>query len=160
MKKISVLFIMLAIGISSMTAQQVVKKNSGGTVTGGTATPAATTTNQPAVVKKNAGGTATPATPAAPAKSAKKGGMTGKVCTLVGCATGKPSYPSKEEANRMVSRGEILCVMVGKKCCIVLNGDGTNASNKLANYGGGNVTITGKMLSKGGMNVILADSMQ
>lgn len=159
MKKISVLFIMLALSIGSITAQPVVKKNSGGTATGGTTTPAATT-SQPAVVKKNAGGVATPATPAAPAKSAKKGGMTGKICTMLSCASGKPSYPSKEEANRMASRGEILCVMVGKKCYIVVNGDGTNASNKLANYAGGNVTITGKSFTKGGMSVIVADSMQ
>jgi hypothetical protein len=105
------------------------------------------------------GSTATATTPASSAK-APKGAMVGKVCTLMSVVSGKVAYPGKDEAMKMANRGEILCVMVGKRACIVLNSDGTNASTKLAAFGGGNVTIMGKMLSRSGMNVLLADSMQ
>lgn len=103
-----------------------------------------------------AGSTTTATTSA----KAPKGAMVGKVCTLVSVASGKVAYPGKDEAMKMANRGEILCVMVGRRACIVLNSDGTNASTKLAAYGGGNVAIMGRMLSRGGVNVILADSMQ
>lgn len=107
-----------------------------------------------------AGSTTTTSTTPASSAKAPKGAMVGKVCTLMSVASGKVTYPGKDEAMKMANRGEILCVMVGKRACVVLNSDGTNASTKLAAFGGGNVTIMGRMLSRGGVNVLLADSMQ
>ena len=87
-------------------------------------------------------------------------GWTGSVCTLVGCASGKSSVLSKADAKTSVSRNELLCLCVKNACYIVLNGDGTNASAQLAELAGGDVTVTGKLLKKGGVNVILADSIK
>lgn len=47
-------------------------------------------------------------------------------------------------------------VLSGKKLYLVVNADGTSAGNKLAN--GGTVTVSGKIMSKGGMNMITANS--
>ncbi|MBL7999195.1 MAG: hypothetical protein JNL32_11215 [Candidatus Kapabacteria bacterium] len=120
------------------------------------------------IIKNNTGATTAPASGSGivknnptPAPAAAKGkGISGKVCTLMSCLNGKASFPSKDEAISSANRGEILCLMVGKRCCLVLNSDGTNASSKLAAFAGGNVTVTGKMMSRNGMNVILADSMK
>ena len=68
--------------------------------------------------------------------------------------------PSKADAMKSAASGEILCFCAGKKCYLVLNADGTNASGKLAEKAGGNVTIEGKMMSKNGMNVIMANSIK
>ncbi|MFM8178138.1 MAG: hypothetical protein ACKOAG_03005 [Candidatus Kapaibacterium sp.] len=102
----------------------------------------------------------TPAVTSAPTASAPKGkGWSGTVCTLVNCANGKAADVSKADAKTSVSRNEILCLCVKNTCYIILNGDGTNASAKLAELAGGTVTVTGKLLKKGGVNVILADSI-
>lgn len=101
--------------------------------------------------------------PTTPAPAAKKGKapkpVTGTVCSLVGAAEGKMKSLGKDEAQKMASRGEILCLCSGKKVFIVVNADGTNASAKLAEAAGGNVNVTGKTLNKGGVNVILADGI-
>lgn len=145
----SIIAVLFAVAlIANVNAQDVVKKNTGGA---GTTAPAAKTTD---VVKKNTGGTGTPAA------KPPKGALVGKVCTLVGCVSGKMASPSKEEATSLVSRGELLCLCVGSKCYIVLNSDGSNASSKLAALSGGNVTVVGKTLSKGGCNVVMANSIQ
>ncbi len=106
-----------------------------------------------------------PATPAPAAKTtakaaAKQKGYSGTVCTLLGCAGGKCATLSKAEAQKAAARGEVLCLCVGKKSYVVLNSDGTNASAKLADMAGAKVTVSGKMLTKGGASVIIADSMQ
>ncbi len=113
------------------------------------ATPAATTT----ATKGDA--------PAAKAAKAVKGkGWTGTVCTVVGCASGKGAGLSKADAKKAADRGEMLCLCVGKKCYIVINSDGTSANGKLADHAGANVTVSGKLLSKNGLSVILADNIQ
>ena len=123
--------------------------------------------------KKSVESAATPATPVAPvpaassaapvaapaAKAAKAKGWTGSVTTLIGCANGKCAVISKADAKTSVGRGELLCLCVKNTCYIILTGDGTNASSKLADLAGGNVTVTGKLLKKSGVNVILADSI-
>ncbi|MFN4769386.1 MAG: hypothetical protein ACK5JL_05055 [Candidatus Kapaibacterium sp.] len=123
--------------------------------------------------KKSVESAATPATPVAPvpaasstapvaapaAKAAKAKGWTGTVTTLIGCANGKCAMISKADAKTSVGRGELLCLCVKNTCYIILTGDGTNASSKLADLAGGNVTVTGKLLKKSGVNVILADSI-
>jgi hypothetical protein len=97
--------------------------------------------------------------PAAATKAPAGKGWSGTVCTLIGCANGKSAGISKADAKTSVSRNEILCLCVKNSCYIILNGDGTNASAKLAELAGGTVTVTGKLLKKGGVNVILADSI-
>ena len=123
--------------------------------------------------KKAVESAATPATPVAPvpavsstapvaapaAKVAKGKGWSGTVTTLIGCANGKCAMLSKADAKTSVGRGELLCLCVKNTCYIILTGDGTNASSKLADLAGGNVTVTGKLLKKSGVNVILADSI-
>lgn len=123
--------------------------------------------------KKSVESAATPATPVAPvpavsstapvaapaAKVAKGKGWSGTVTTLIGCANGKCAMLSKADAKTSVGRGELLCLCVKNTCYIILTGDGTNASSKLADLAGGNVTVTGKLLKKSGVNVILADSI-
>lgn len=123
--------------------------------------------------KKSVESAATPATPVAPvpavsstapvaapaAKAAKGKGWSGTVTTLIGCANGKCAMLSKADAKTSVGRGELLCLCVKNTCYIILTGDGTNASSKLADLAGGNVTVTGKLLKKSGVNVILADSI-
>jgi hypothetical protein len=123
--------------------------------------------------KKSVESAATPATPVAPvpaasstapvaapaAKAAKAKGWTGTVTTLIGCANGKCAMISKADAKTSVGRGELLCLCVKNTCYVILTGDGINASSKLADLAGGNVTVTGKLLKKSGVNVILADSI-
>jgi hypothetical protein len=124
--------------------------------------------------KKAVESAATPATPVAPvpaasstapvsaapaAKAAKAKGWTGTVTTLIGCANGKCTVLSKADAKTSVGRGELLCLCVKNTCYVILTGDGINASSKLADLAGGNVTVTGKLLKKSGVNVILADSI-
>ena len=112
------------------------------------ATPSASTTTAPA-----------PKADAKAAKAKKPKGWTGTVCTLVSCASGKMNNPSKADAMKSAANNEILCFCVGKKCYIVLNADGTNASSKLAEKAGGKVTVEGKMMTKNGMSVIMANSI-
>ena len=129
--------------VSTTSAQGFGKKKSVESAATPVTTPAATTTA------------------AAPAPTAAKGkGWSGTVCTLVGCANGKCAVISKADAKTSASRNEILCLCVKNTCYIILNGDGTNASAKLADLAGGTVTVTGKLLKKGGVNVILADSIK
>ena len=125
--------------------------------------------SQGMVKKKAVESAATPATPAptpakvapkAAAKAPAKGkGWTGTVCTLQGCASGKCTNLTKADAQKSASRGEILVFCVGKKAYVVVNADGTNASSKLADHAGDKVSVSGKMMSKGGMSVIMADSI-
>ena len=119
------------------------------------------------IKKKSVESAATPAATTtatkgdAPAAKAVKGkGWTGTVCTVVGCAGGKGSSLSKADAKKAADRGEMLCLCVGKKCYIVINSDGTSANGKLADHAGANVTVSGKLLSKNGLSVILADNIQ
>ena len=71
---------------------------------------------------------------------------------------GKAPAVTKAQAADMIKQGELLGVLSGKKLYLVVNSDGTSAASKLAN--GGSVTITGKIMNKGGMNMITANSVQ
>ncbi len=123
--------------------------------------------SQGMVKKKAVESAATPAATPAPAKAdakaakpaAKSKGWTGTVCTLVGCAGGKCTTLSKADAQKSASHGELLVFCVGKKAYLVVNPDGTNASSKLADKAGDKLTVSGKMLSKNGMSVIMADAI-
>ena len=117
------------------------------------------------MVKKKAvesAATTQPATPApakAPAKAVKGKGWTGTVSTLVGCSGGKCPSLTVADAQKAAGHNEILVLCVGKKGYVVINADGTNASSALAAKAAGKVTVNGKMATKNGLNVIIADSI-
>lgn len=99
--------------------------------------------------------------PEAAAKAAPVAGKSIKgdvVSVMTYCAKGKAPKLSKDEADMMAKRGEMLGVLSGKKLYLVVNADGTSAGSKLAN--GGTVTVSGKIMSKGGLNMITANSVQ
>ncbi len=122
--------------------------------------------SQGMVKKKAVESAATPAATTAPtkgpapaAKATKSKGWTGTVCTLAGCASGKCNTLTAGDAQKAAGHNEILVLCVGKKGYVVINADGTNASSKLAEKAAGKVTVTGKMATKSGLAVIIADSI-
>lgn len=86
----------------------------------------------------------------------------GNVVSVMSYCSGKGVVLTKEQASDMANRGEMLGVVVGNaksgKLYFVCNADGTNAGKKLAN--GGAVSITGKLMSKGGVNLMTAEQVQ
>lgn len=144
--KYLLLVIIAIVGVHTASAQGFGKKKS----VESAATP---------VAPVPAASSTAPVSAAPAAKTAKTMGWTGTVTTLIGCANGKCATLSKSDAKTSVGRGELLCLCVKNICYIILTGDGTNASAKLADLSGGNVTVTGKLLKKSGVNVILADSI-
>jgi len=108
--------------------------------------------------------TTTTTTPAKGATVAKTKGKSikGNVVSVMSYCAGKGTALTKEQATELSKRGEMLGVVVGAaksgKIYLVCNADGTSAASKLAN--GGTLTITGKIWSKGGINLITAESVQ
>lgn len=144
MKKIFCMMAALALITGSALAQQS-SSSARGTTKSTTPQPAAATTAKGATVAKTTG------------KSIK-----GSVVGVMNYCSGKGAALTKEQASDMAKRGEMLGVVVGAaksgKLYLVCNADGTNAGSKLAN--GGTVTITGKIMTKGGVNLITAESVQ
>ncbi|MDQ1266242.1 MAG: hypothetical protein QG635_1394 [Bacteroidota bacterium] len=66
----------------------------------------------------------------------------------------------KDEAVGMAKRGEILALKAGGKLYLILYSDGRNASELLAEKAGAQVTVTGKLISKSGFNVILKSTIE
>lgn len=145
MKKIFCMMAALALITGSALAQQSSSSARGTTKSTTTTTTTTTTTAKGATVAKSTG------------KSIK-----GNVVAVMSYCSGKGTVLTKEQATDMAKRGEMLGVVVGAaksgKLYLVCNADGTNAGSKLAN--GGAVTITGKVMSKGGVNLITAESVQ
>lgn len=141
MKKILCIAAVFALLTGSVFAQQSSTTTRGGTKS---TTPATTTTTA--------------------VKAAKPTGKTikGSVVSVMNYCAGKGAVLTKEQASDMANRGEMLGVVVGNaksgKLHLVCNADGTNAGKKLAN--GGTVSITGKLMSKGGVNLITAEQVQ
>ncbi len=96
------------------------------------------------------------------APAAKKA-STGKVIkgsvvsVMTFCSTGKAPTLNKDQATDMAKRGEMLGVLSAKKLYLIVNADGTSAANKLAK--GGNVIVSGKLMSKGGVNLVAANTV-
>jgi hypothetical protein len=111
------------------------------------------TTTTTTTTTSSTGAKATPTT----GKSIK-----GNVVSVMSYCAGKGTVLTKEQASDMAKRGEMLGVVVGAaktgKLYLVCNADGTNAGSKLAN--GGAITIIGKVMSKGGVNLVTAEQVQ
>lgn len=91
----------------------------------------------------------------APAGKTIKGDI---VSVMTYCTTGKATALTKDQAADMAKRGEMLGVLSAKKLYLIVNADGTSAASKLAK--GGSVTVTGKVLSKGGVNLVAANTVE
>lgn len=146
MKKVFCMLAALALITGTGLAQQSSSSSRGTTKSTTTTTTTTTTTAaKGATVAKTKG------------KSIK-----GNVVGVMSYCSGKGTVLTKEQATDMAKRGEMLGVVVGAaktgKMYLVCNADGTNAGSKLAN--GGAVTITGKIMTKGGVNLITAESVQ
>ncbi|MBS1538930.1 MAG: DUF3892 domain-containing protein [Bacteroidetes bacterium] len=109
--------------------------------------------------------TVAPAEPSKGAKAMKISGKSikGSIVSVMSYCAGKGAVLTKDEASDMAKRGEMLGVVVGKnaktgKLYLVCNADGTSALIKLAN--GGTITVTGKIFSKGGVNLITAEHVE
>ncbi|MBI3259751.1 MAG: DUF3892 domain-containing protein [Ignavibacteriae bacterium] len=132
-------------------------------ITGSTVAQTSHTTPR-AGVKTTTTTTTTTTTPAKGAKVTKTTGKSikGNVVSVMSYCAGKGTVLTKEQATELSKRGEMLGVVVGAaksgKMYLVCNADGTNANSKLAN--GGAVTVSGKIWSKGGVNLITAESVQ
>ncbi len=83
----------------------------------------------------------------------------GSVVSVMSYCSGKGVVLTKEQASDMAKRGEMMGIVVGNaksgKLHLVCNADGTSAASKLAN--GGVISVTGKLMSKGGVNLITAE---
>ena len=109
--------------------------------------------------------TVAPAEPTTGAKVVKPTGKSikGSIVSVMSYCAGKAVVLNKDQASDMAKRGEMLGVVVGKnvktgKLYFVCNADGTSALIKLAN--GGTITVAGKILSEGGVNLITAEHVE
>lgn len=100
---------------------------------------------------------ATKGAPAAkkPAGKTIKGNV---VSVMTYCSTGKAPALTGAQAADMAKRGELLGVLSGSKLYVVVNADGSSAANKLAK--GGAVVLSGKVMSKGGVNLVAANTVE
>lgn len=102
-----------------------------------------------------------------PAKKAKatttttsKTVIKGDVVNLYSAATGsKVPALNKEDAKKMVYKGGILALRSANKLYIIVMPDGVDASNKLALKAGQKVSLTGKVITKGTINLLVVDKM-
>lgn len=86
-----------------------------------------------------------------------KSEWTGYVTKLQGVAMGKTDALSADDAKASFKTGETLVFYSGGKAYLVYNTDGSMANKNLAKNAGNDLTISGKMMSVKGINVILAE---
>ncbi len=99
------------------------------------------------------------ATKGAPAKKSTGKTIKGNVVSVMTyCSTGKAPALTGAQAADMAKRGELIGVLSGSKLYVVVNADGTSAANKLAK--GGSVVLNGKVMSKGGVNLVAANTVE
>ncbi|MCX6155387.1 MAG: hypothetical protein NT007_14635 [Candidatus Kapabacteria bacterium] len=120
---------------------------------------------QAPVIKKQ---TAPPAKEAAKTEKAGKSeklakgqkAVSGVVVNLLSAITNaKPAGITKADAEGFVARGEHLALYAGNKLYIIVNPDGTSCDKKLAAKAGKDVKVTGKSVSKAGINAIIASTI-
>ena len=98
----------------------------------------------------------------APAKAVKGAKPTiGTVVNVMEYLAGSNGTLNKVKALELVKKGQPLGLLVGKgksaKLYFIANSDGTIASEKLANKADGNVGVVGKIVTNGGIKMIIAE---
>lgn len=99
-----------------------------------------------------------------PAKKAKpltgQTVITGDIVNLYSATTSSNAPAlTKEDAKNMVFNGDILALRSASKLYIVVMPDGVNASRKLAVKAGQKISLTGKVITKGTINLLVVDGI-
>lgn len=118
-------------------------------------------TQDPKTEVKNNSAPVVKAQTTAPAKLAKGvKALSGEVVNLLSAvSSAKAPALTKDEAVGMAARGELLALKSAGKLYLVVFADGINASKKLAEKAGAKITVTGKVKAKGGISMIIVDSL-
>lgn len=100
------------------------------------------------------------------AKSVKKSSkpIKGTVINLLDFATGGTGKVTKSAAIELAKKGEFLALQAGSgksaKIYIIANADGTSASKKIAELADAPIGIIGKVISRNGINIIIAEIIE
>ncbi|MCX6146857.1 MAG: hypothetical protein NTW25_06345 [Candidatus Kapabacteria bacterium] len=85
----------------------------------------------------------------------------GQVADLYSFSQGKSEKLTVESAKKMLELGAPIVFVANKKVYFVYNSDGSYSGKKLSALAGKDkVTVTGKSVSKNGVNVIYADNIE
>jgi len=100
-----------------------------------------------------------------PAKPAKPLGspanpLIGDVVDIAQVLTGGSGKLDRQQALKLVERGQPIGVLAHNTLYLVYHPDGSYAGKKLAKFAGAPVGIVGQIRSRGGWNVIIADMIE